>query len=324
MIEVGPSQVDILTWDRQGTVLAHFTGLNSGIAQYGTDGHRDITWTADSTGAITRTARYDPWGGLLASSGSTMVDLRYQGAWYDTDTDLHWVVTRWYAPALGRFVSEDTLLGEPANPMSRHLYAYAEGDPVGGWDPDGRDAVQVLESGSSRCDTHGCYVRWPRLRFIWDVTKLPWRTARMTFAGVLLAGRLWGMDREVRSGITWGTKQLDKGDKFKVILVTYTIYTANGAQKSYSYRGDEDSTMRARGSTSKTLGSTGSGWDVLPGFESQPWPLSRCSPTPTLTVSLARITRSTSRPGRTVHLARNRRCSVLNMHSRYTTEDVSA
>jgi hypothetical protein len=55
-------------WDRMGTVLAHFTGLNSGIAHHGTNGHRDITWTADSTGAITRTARYDPWGGLLASS----------------------------------------------------------------------------------------------------------------------------------------------------------------------------------------------------------------------------------------------------------------
>jgi RHS repeat-associated protein len=126
-----------------GTMLAHFTGLNSGIAHYGTNGHRDITWTADSTGAITRTARYDPWGGLLASSGSTMVDLRYQGAWYDTDTDLHWVVTRWYAPTLGRFVSEDTLLGSPTNPKSRHLYAYAEGDPVGGWDPDGRSVVEL-------------------------------------------------------------------------------------------------------------------------------------------------------------------------------------
>ncbi|MCC6496829.1 MAG: RHS repeat-associated core domain-containing protein [Propionibacteriaceae bacterium] len=123
-------------------VLAHFTGLNSGIAHHGTDGHRDITWTADSTGAITRTARYDPWGGLLASSG-TMVDYRFQGSWYDTTADLHWIVTRWYAPTLGRFVSEDTLLGTPINPMSRHLYAYAEGDPVGGWDVLGlsRDSV---------------------------------------------------------------------------------------------------------------------------------------------------------------------------------------
>jgi RHS repeat-associated protein len=121
-----------------GTMLAHFTGLNSGIAHHGTNGHRDITWTADSTGAITRTARYDPWGGLLASSGSTMVDFRYQGSWYDTDTDLHWVITRWYAPTLGRFVSEDTLLGTPTNPMSRHLYVYGWGNPVNSWDPDGR------------------------------------------------------------------------------------------------------------------------------------------------------------------------------------------
>ena len=62
---------------------------------------------------------------------------RFQGSWYDANSDLSWVVTRWYAPTLGRFVSEDTLLGEPRVPDSRHLYAYAAGEPVGAWDPTG-------------------------------------------------------------------------------------------------------------------------------------------------------------------------------------------
>jgi hypothetical protein len=39
---------------------------------------------------------------------------------------------------MGRFISEDSLLGEPREPDSRHLYAYATGGPVGAWDPDGR------------------------------------------------------------------------------------------------------------------------------------------------------------------------------------------
>ena len=99
-----------IAWDRQGTMLADFNGLDSGIRYYGTDGHRDTVWTADSTGAVTATVRYDPWGGILASSGTTP-EWRFQGSWYDVDADLTWVVTRWYAPGLGRFISEDSLLG---------------------------------------------------------------------------------------------------------------------------------------------------------------------------------------------------------------------
>ncbi len=63
---------------------------------------------------------------------------RFQGSWHDASTDLAWVVTRWYAPAMGRFISEDSLLGEPREPDSRHLYAYAVADPILGWDQDGR------------------------------------------------------------------------------------------------------------------------------------------------------------------------------------------
>jgi RHS repeat-associated protein len=97
-----------------------------------------VTWTASSTGTVSATLRYDPWGSLTASTGSSLPDFRFQGSWYDTTTDLSWVVTRWYAPSLGRFISEDSLLGDPADPPSRHLYAYGTGDPVGRWDPDGR------------------------------------------------------------------------------------------------------------------------------------------------------------------------------------------
>jgi RHS repeat-associated protein len=84
-----------------------------------------------------------PFGETQAVTGTALPDFRYQGNWHDTTTDLAWIVTRWYAPSLGRFISEDTLLGEPREPDSRHLYAYAAGDPVGRWDPDGRIDIPV-------------------------------------------------------------------------------------------------------------------------------------------------------------------------------------
>ncbi|MBA2721229.1 MAG: hypothetical protein H0U52_18600, partial [Chloroflexi bacterium] len=115
-----------------------WTGTNSNIRYYGSNAHHDTVWTASSAGSVSATLRYDPWGTLTASTGSSLPDFRFQGSWHDSTTSIAWVVTRWYAPALGRFLSEDSLLGTPSDPPSRHLYAYAAGEPIGRWDADGR------------------------------------------------------------------------------------------------------------------------------------------------------------------------------------------
>jgi hypothetical protein len=55
-------------------------------------------------------------------------------------------------PELGTFISEDSLLGSPEDPPGRHLYAYAQGDPIDGWDPDGLAALGT-------CGGFGCVAR---------------------------------------------------------------------------------------------------------------------------------------------------------------------
>ena len=95
------------------------------------------------TGSVAGTVRYDPWGTATSVTGS-VPDVRFQSSWADEATKLSWVVTRWYAPDLGRFISEDSLLGEPRDPDSRHLYAYGAGEPVGAWDPDGRTYSKLI------------------------------------------------------------------------------------------------------------------------------------------------------------------------------------
>jgi len=87
---------------------------------------------------VIRGMRFDPWGTPRSSVPSGYSPFRFQGSWHDATVDLGWVVTRWYAPALGRFVSEDSVLGHATQPASRHLYAYGSGDPIGRWDPDGQ------------------------------------------------------------------------------------------------------------------------------------------------------------------------------------------
>jgi RHS repeat-associated protein len=130
-----------------GEPLADWTpsGGTAGLRVYGTNAHHDVTWLARSDGTVQESLRYDPWGSPRVTPTTSYTPFRFQGSWHDTAAELAWVVTRWYAPAMGRFISEDSLLGEPREPDSRHLYAYAAGDPVGSWDPEGR-AWRLIKS----------------------------------------------------------------------------------------------------------------------------------------------------------------------------------
>ena len=122
-----------------GERLADWTpGVTGSLRVHGTNAHHDTTWLADGTGAVIAALRYDPWGTPRSAVPAGFTPFRFQGSWTDTGTDLAWVVTRWYAPALGTFISEDSLLGDQQDPGSRHLYAYGAGEAVGTWDPDGR------------------------------------------------------------------------------------------------------------------------------------------------------------------------------------------
>jgi RHS repeat-associated protein len=49
---------------------------------------------------------------------------------------------RYYNPNTGRFMSRDPEAGKAKIPASLHKYLYANGDPVNGWDPTGRDWLE--------------------------------------------------------------------------------------------------------------------------------------------------------------------------------------
>ena len=127
---------------------------------YGTNGHGDMTWTASDTGTVSATLRSDPWGVPGTATGGTMPDFRFQGSWYDSTTGLSWVVNRWYLPSFGRFLSEDSVLSAPEIPAGRHLFVYAQAEPVAQRDPDGRYAT----IGDGGCEVVWCGLASPRVK----------------------------------------------------------------------------------------------------------------------------------------------------------------
>ena len=97
------------------------------------------TEASTSTSSVTDIYEYDAFGNALITTGSTPNDYLYRGEQYDPDLGLYYLRARYYNPATGRFLSRDPLDGQLADSKSMHKYLYADGDPVNGVDPQGRE-----------------------------------------------------------------------------------------------------------------------------------------------------------------------------------------
>jgi RHS repeat-associated protein len=227
-----------------GERLLDWAGAGSDHRTYGTNAHHDVTWLADATGAVTSRLRYDPWGTPRSAVPAGYTPFRFQGSWHDDTTDLSWVVTRWYAPSLGRFLSEDSLLGEPRHPESRHLYAYAAGEPVARWDPDGRspagetrtrlaDGVKYYSSGRKR---EAWRISAERETFYsvalgapYAVTELGWRGDWAEYVSSTRPSY-----RYLFYSMPWWKARSDRGIQIKFVA-SFSIYTARGTHSTVPY-----------------------------------------------------------------------------------------
>ena len=113
----------------------------------------DITGIADANGAVVTSYTYDAWGNVLSVTGTqastigTANPFRYRGYYYDTETGLFYVGSRYYDPEIGRFINADDasisfLTG--AQILGANLFAYCFNNPVMLSDPDGRTPIQAV------------------------------------------------------------------------------------------------------------------------------------------------------------------------------------
>lgn len=132
-----------------GTILRRFTydasgrpvymGENGTIYYYHYNAHGDVIKLTDLSGASVADYQYDAWGNLTAKTGTLADDnpYRYAGYWYDAETGLYYLHARYYKPDIGRFISQDTYVGDQFRPLTHNLYSYVAGRPVGYVDPTG-------------------------------------------------------------------------------------------------------------------------------------------------------------------------------------------
>jgi RHS repeat-associated protein len=98
----------------------------------------------NQTGTIT-----DPRGCPLNNPTEVSQPFRYAGYYYDEETGLYYLKSRYYSPTLGRFLTRDGYgYIKYGNPQTLNLYAYAENNPVSNTDPSGH-FVPLLAGGAA-------------------------------------------------------------------------------------------------------------------------------------------------------------------------------
>ena len=110
------------------------------------DNLRVITGLVDSEGKTVVNYSYNSWGKLLGITGSMAESLgkdnpyRYKGYYYDEETGMYYLKSRYYDPEICRFISADSVTVMIDSPMSladKNLYAYCDNDPVNKKDEEG-------------------------------------------------------------------------------------------------------------------------------------------------------------------------------------------
>ncbi len=108
----------------------------------------DIVAIYNAAGKKIGTYTYDAWGNFTFSTASdattvekrivrTYNPFRYRGYYYDTDTGLYYLQSRYYNPQWGRFLNADGYVSTGTGLLGYNMYAYCSNNPVMYVDPTG-------------------------------------------------------------------------------------------------------------------------------------------------------------------------------------------
>jgi len=144
------------TYDSNGNLIKQNNGLeffydhtgvfafkyNNFTYFYRKNAQNDVIAILDSTGNTVVKYVYDAWGNLkvLNPDGTENTEatflgninpFRYRSYYFDTETDLYFLKTRYYDPEIGRFITiDDISYLDPETINGLNLYAYCLNNPV--------------------------------------------------------------------------------------------------------------------------------------------------------------------------------------------------
>ena len=142
----------IVSENRNGNIIQYYyneAGSVIGLRYNGNDYffrrnlQGDIISILNTAGQTVVSYEYDPWGNILSTSGSMAATLgadnpfRYRGYYYDNESGLYYLQTRYYDPAVGRFINGDSQLNVSQGFLGYNMFAYCLNNPVNKYDYSG-------------------------------------------------------------------------------------------------------------------------------------------------------------------------------------------
>ena len=112
--------------DLQGDIIAIYTENGTKIGSYTYDAWGNCTVSTES-GATTSQKRIV----------RTLNPFRYRGYYYDTETGLYYLQSRYYNPQWGRFLNADGYVSTGTGLLGYNMYAYCNNNRVMGYDSNG-------------------------------------------------------------------------------------------------------------------------------------------------------------------------------------------
>lgn len=136
-------------YDDSGEVIAF--NLNGTDYYYAKNLQGDIIAILDGNGECMVKYTYDAWGKILNIEDNSNINLgtinplRYRGYYYDIETGLYYLQSRYYDATVGRFVNADDIsyLGATGTALSHNLFAYCENSCINGYDLDGNVTIII-------------------------------------------------------------------------------------------------------------------------------------------------------------------------------------
>ena len=117
-----------LTLIHNGTVYYYITNLQGDVISLETtDGMQGAHYY------------YDAWGKILACDGTLaeLNPLRYRSYVYDQETGFYYLQSRYYDPAIGRFLNADVYISTGQGMIGNNMFTYCNNNPVEKKDSEG-------------------------------------------------------------------------------------------------------------------------------------------------------------------------------------------